>query len=129
MLEISHRNLSSIESISVLDSELDATIFIDITKADLASDGVLHPVGARHFAEQAKFVQEFTALSNTNAFQLMAPHISSKALASAFGSALNVEKLGIFKANVAIEEQMEQQRLAQGAQEQLDVEAAQEPPA
>ena len=129
MLEISHRNLSSIESISVIDSELDATIFIEISKADLASDGVLHPVGARHFAEQAKFVQEFTALSNTNVFQFLAPHISSKALASAFGSALNVEKLGIFKANVAIEEQMEQQRLMQGAQEQLEVEAGQEPPA
>ncbi len=128
MLEAAHRNLTDIESISVLDSELDATIFIDISKADLGSDGVIHPVGARHFAEQARFVQEFTALSNTNAFQVMAPHISSKALASAFGSALNVENLGIFKANVAIEEQMEQQRLMQGAQEQLDVESAQEPP-
>lgn len=128
MLEISHRNLTDIESISVLDSELDATIFIDIGKADLASDGVIHPVGARHFAEQAKFVQEFTTLSNTNVFQFLAPHISSKALASAFGSALNVESLGIFKANVAIDEQMEQQRLAGAAQEQLDVEMAQEPP-
>tara|TARA_R110000823_G_C15952958_1_gene502562 strand:- start:38223 stop:39971 length:1749 start_codon:yes stop_codon:yes gene_type:complete len=125
MLEISHRNLQKIESISVIDSELDATIFIDIDKATLGSDGVIHPVGARHFAEQAKFVQEFTALSNTNAFQFMAPHISSKALATAFGSALNVEKLGIFKANVAVEEQMEQQKLMQGAQEQMDVENAQ----
>lgn len=127
MLEISHRNLTSIESISVLDSELDATIFIDVTKSDLGSDGIIHPVGARHFAEQARFVQEFTMLSNTNVFQSLAPHISTKALASAFGSALNVEKLGIFKANVAIEEQMEQQRLMAGAQEQLEVEASQEP--
>jgi hypothetical protein len=127
MLEISHRNLTNIESISVLDSELDATIFVNISKADLGSDGIIRPVGARHFAEQARFVQEFAALSNTAAFQLMQPHISSKALASAFGTALNVEKLGIFKANVAIEEQMEQQRLMQGAQEQLDVESAQEP--
>lgn len=128
MLEISHRNLTDIESISVLDSELDATIFIDISKSDLASDGVIHPVGARHFAEQARFVQEFTTLSNTNVFQFLAPHISSKALAAAFGSALNVESLGIFKANVAVEEQMEQQRLMGAAQEQLDVENAQEPP-
>lgn len=127
MLEVSHRNLTNIESISVLDSELDATIFINITKSDLGSDGIIRPVGARHFAEQARFVQEFAALSNTAAFQLMQPHISSKALAAAFGTALNVEKLGIFKANVAIEEQMEQQRLMQGAQEQLDVESAQEP--
>lgn len=128
MLNISHRNLTDIESISVLDSELDATIFIDISKADLGSDGVIHPVGARHFAQQSRFVQEFTALSNTAAFQFLAPHVSSKALASAFSSALNVESLGIFKANVAVEEQMEQQQLMGAAQEQLEVESAQEPP-
>jgi len=127
MLNIAHRNLKNIESISVLDSDTDATIFVDVSKADLGSDGILHPVGARHFAEQARFVQEFSALSNTAVFQLIAPHISSKALASAFGSALNVEKLGIFKANVAVEEQMETQRLLNGAEEQLEVEAGQEP--
>lgn len=127
-LEISHRNLQEIESISVLDSELDATIFIDVTKADLVSDGVIKPIGARHFAEQAKFVQEFAQLSNTNVFQVLMPHISSKALASAFASALNVEKLGIFQPNIAIQEQMETQQLVNATQEQMIMEEQQEPP-
>jgi hypothetical protein len=127
MLEVSHRNLKEVESIGVLDSELDTTIFIDITKADLTGDGILHPVGARHFAEQSKFVQDFANLANSNVFQVIAPHISSKALSKAFESALNVEKLGIFQANIAIQEQMETERLVRGAQEQLAVEEAQEP--
>lgn len=128
MLEVAHRNLVHVESIGILDSELDATIFIDITKSDLNGDGVIHPVGARHFAEQAKFVQDFANLSNSNVLNLLAPHISSKALAKSFASALNVEKLGIFQANIAIEEQMETERLMKGAQEQLVVEEQQEVP-
>lgn len=127
-LEISHRNLQEIESISIFDSDLDATIFIDITKDDLVADGIIKPVGARHFAEQAKFVQEFAQLSNTNVFQVLMPHISSKALASAFASALNVENLGIFQPNIAIQEQMETQRLVNASQEQMIMEDQQEPP-
>tara|TARA_R110000772_G_scaffold129472_2_gene237602 strand:- start:15813 stop:17558 length:1746 start_codon:yes stop_codon:yes gene_type:complete len=126
MLEVSHRNLVHVESIGILDSELDAVIFVDITKADLTGDGVIHPVGARHFAEQAKFVQDFAALANSNVLNLLAPHISSKALAQTFASALNVEKLGIFQANIAIQEQMETERLMKGSQEQMAVEEGQE---
>ena len=127
MLETSHRNLSQVESISVMDSELNAAIFIDITKADLTGDGVIRPVGARHFGEQAKFVQDFAALANSNIFQLLAPHISSVALASAFGAALNAEHLGIFQPNIAIEEAAETERLMRASQEQLGVEEQQEP--
>lgn len=127
MLEAAHRNLVHSESVGIMDNELDAVIFVDITKADIAGDGVIHPVGARHFAEQSKFVQDFANLSNTNVFQTIAPHISSKALAKAFESALNVEKLGVFQANIAIQEQMEAERLMRGAQEQMAVEEQQEP--
>tara|TARA_R110000851_G_scaffold165758_1_gene310825 strand:- start:7900 stop:9645 length:1746 start_codon:yes stop_codon:yes gene_type:complete len=126
MLEVAHRNLVHVESIGILDSELDAVIFVDITKADLTGDGVIHPVGARHFAEQAKFVQDFAALANSSVLNLLAPHISSKALAQTFASALNVEKLGIFQANIAIQEQMETERLMKGSQEQMAVEEGQE---
>ena len=125
MLEISHRNLQESESISIFDNELDAKIFIDVSKQDLVADGVIKPVGARHFSEQAKFVQEMANLSNTNLFQQLLPHISTKALSQAMGSALNVENLGIFQPNIALEEQMEQQRLLGAAQEQLAVEASQ----
>jgi hypothetical protein len=128
MLESAHRNMVKAESIGVLDTELDATIFMDITKDDLMGDGVIHPVGARHFSEQARFVQDMANLSNTTMFQYIQPHVSSKALAKALSEGLNVEKMGIFKANVAIEEQLEQQRLMGQAQEQLMVEGQQRVP-
>ncbi len=119
MLEQAHRNMAEPETLSILDNDLDVRVFQEITRDDLVGDGVIHPVGARHFAEQAKFVQEMVNLSNTGVMQIIAPHISSKALAKAMGSALNVEKLGIFEPNIAIQEQMETQRLARAAQEQM----------
>lgn len=122
MLEVAHRNLDRPETLSILDNELDATVFRQITADDIAGDGVIHPVGARHFAQQAKFVQDITNLSNTQAFQLVAPHVSSKKLAKAFASALNVEKLGIFQNNIALEEQAEMQRMQGAIQEQQEVE-------
>ncbi len=128
MLEQAHRNMSDPETLSIFDDELEVRVFQEITRDDLVGDGVIHPVGARHFAEQAKFVQEMTNLANTNIMQLLAPHISSKNLAKAFGSALNVEKLGIFEPNVAIQEQMETERLTRAAQEQMIAEEQQTQP-
>lgn len=129
MLESAHRNLQEIESIGILDSELEATIFVDISKADLVGDGIIRPVGARHFAEQAKFVQDFANLANSTIFQFIQQHVSGKALAKAFAASLNVEKLGIFQPNIALTEQMETERLVRAAQEQMIVEEQQEPPA
>jgi len=128
MLEVAHRNLDRPETIGVMDEELDATVFRQITADDIVGDGILHPVGARHFAEQAKFIQNITTLSNTPAFQMVAPHVSAKALSKAFASALNVEKLGIFKPHVALEEQMEMQKLSGAMEEQMMVEQQQASP-
>lgn len=128
MLEQAHRNMNEPETLGIFDDELEVSIFQEITRNDLVGDGVIHPVGARHFAEQAKFVQEMVNLSNSNVMSLLAPHISGKALAQSFSSALNVENLGIFQPNIAIQEQMESERLAKAAQEQMAVEDGQESP-
>ena len=128
MLEISHRNLIHIESIGIFDNDVEAVIFIDIGKNEITGDGIIRPVGARHFAEQARFVQDLANLSNTNLWQFVEQHVSSKALAKALASSLNVEKLGIFQANIGIQEQMETERLVRATQEQLITEEQQEQP-
>lgn len=128
MLEVAYRNMTKAEQIPVMSAELDEVVFRTLTPEDLVGDGVLHPVGARHFKEQAKFVQEMTTLTNTGAMQLLAPHISAKALSKAFASALNVEKLNVFKPYVALEEQQEQERLMKQMQEQSIMEDQQTVP-
>ena len=57
MLEESRRNLVA-DTFKTTDPETGADIFVDITREDLMSAGNLRPVGSRHFAEQAKFIQE-----------------------------------------------------------------------
>lgn len=128
MLEQTHRNMTDSETLKVLDNELDIRVFQTITRDDLVGDGVIHPVGARHFAEQARFVQEMSGLANSNIMQMLAPHMSGKALSKAFASALNVEKLGIFEPNVALAEAMETQRLQRNLQEQSIAEENTAPP-
>lgn len=118
MLEQTHRNMIDPEVLRVLDNDLDIQVFQTITRDDLVGDGVIHPVGARHFAEQAKFVQEMSNLANSGLMQLVAPHLSGKAISKALASALNVEKLGIFEPNVALAEAMETQRLQRNLEEQ-----------
>lgn len=128
MLEQTHRNMTDSETLKVLDNDLDIRVFQTITRDDLVGDGVIHPVGARHFAEQARFVQEMSGLANSNIMQMLAPHMSGKALSKAFASALNVEKLGIFEPNVALAEAMETQRLQRNLQEQSIAEENTAPP-
>jgi hypothetical protein len=101
-------------------------IFQTVTKEDLKGTGKLMAVGARHFAEQARFVQELTqtiqALEN---IATVKPHISGIQVSKALEDALGWEKYRIVQPYVAIHEQMEGERVLQAAQEQVGAEAAQ----
>jgi hypothetical protein len=100
-------------------------MFIEVTKEDLIANGKLYPVGARHFAEQAKFVQELAQTVQTvQAIPTVAAHISGKAIAKALEENLGWMRYGIVKDNVAIMEQQETQQLINQAQEEMAAQAA-----
>lgn len=120
MLEESRRELAGTETIRVVDPDLGAESFIDVTKDELTAKGKLYPVGARHFAEQAKFVQELTqTLKTIEQLPTVKVHISGIAVAHALEEVLGWKQWGIVRENVAILEQAKTQRMVQTAQEQL----------
>ena len=125
MLEEGVRGLDTIEEIKVVDPELGTENFETITKADIVVKGKLTAMGARHFAEEARFVQELQqTLSSVANLPAVNAHFSGKAIAKAIGEVMGWNAYGIVKDNVAITEQQETQRLVNAAQENVTTEAS-----
>lgn len=124
MLEESVRNMSKAEPIKIVDPELGAEIFVDVTKKDLTGNGTLYPMGARHFADKAKFIQNLTqTLQIVYQIDDVATHISGKAIAQAINENMGWEAYNIVKDNVRISERADTQSLQRAAAEQEQVEA------
>jgi hypothetical protein len=65
MLELARRNLNESDTIRVLDESTQAVTFAKITKEDITARGKIKPIGARHFAQNAQIVQNFTQFANS----------------------------------------------------------------
>ena len=121
MLEVSVRNMQVVDTIRSVDKDTGVVEFADITKEDLQANGVIRPVGARHFAAQAQLMQNLTQLYTSPIGQMIAPHTSNKQLATVVEDLLGLDRYDLFKPNVAIEEQQETQGMVNQAQEDLAV--------
>ena len=125
MLAEAVRNFQGVENIRYVDADFNTEGFVEITKDDLMAAGKLYPVGARHYAEQAKFLQELAqTMAAIQAMPTVAAHISGKAIARALEENLGWQNYRIVSDNAMIFEQQETQRVMQTAQEDLQVEAA-----
>ncbi len=125
MLEEARRNLSGAEKVRVVDSDLGSEEFVEITKQNLTAKGKLFPVGARHFAEEAKFVQELTqTLTMLQNAPTVAVHISGLAAAKALEDKLGWSQYKLVRENIALIEQAKTKRLAATLEEQGAAEAA-----
>ena len=128
MLAESARNFEGVERIRTVDEDYNTEFFIEITKDDLVAKGKLYPIGARHFAEQARFTQELAQTIQTiQAIPSVASHISGKAIAKALEENLGWQNYNIVKTNAGIEEQAETQRLVNQLQEDIAVESQIDP--
>ncbi len=109
MLEMARRNLSESDTIRVLDQETQAVTFMKITKEDIVARGKIRPIGARHFAQNATILQNFTqfAASALGQNPLVTAHFSGKRIALAIESLLGVEKYKVFQPNIALYEAAE----------------------
>lgn len=123
MLEETHRNLDVPDVVRVLDDDLGAVQFINITKNDITAKGILRPVGARHFAEQANQLQNLVGVSNTPIWAETAAHRSNKEMARYLENILDIRGYTIFQPNVGVDEQKETESLMAQASEDLEVEA------
>jgi len=121
MLETSVRNMDGSDIIRVLDNELGFTQFLTITKEDITANGVIRPIGARHFAKQATDLQNLIGVFNSPIGQMVAPHTSGKNMARFVDDVVGLDAYNIFQPNVAIDEQAETQSLINQGAEDLEV--------
>jgi hypothetical protein len=122
MLAEAIRNFEGVERIRAVDEQFGTEDFVEITKDDLMAAGKIYPIGARHFAEQAKFIQELSqTVAAVQAIPTVAAHISGKAIAKALEENLGWQNYKIVQDNAMLFEQAESQQLINQMQEDLAV--------
>jgi len=124
MLAESVRNFEGVERIRSIDEDYGTVSFVEITKDDLMAAGKIYPLGARHYGEQARFVQELSqTMAAVQAMPTVAAHISGKAIAKALEENLGWQNYRIVQDNAMIFEQAETQRLMNQVSEDIQTEA------
>jgi hypothetical protein len=123
-LEQAVRNFDEVDIVRTLDEDLGVIQFKTITVDDITAKGILRPVGARHFAQQAQDLQNLVGVSQSPLWGLVVPHTSGKAMTKFIDDVLSLSGYNMFKDNVQVFEQQETMRLAQQAQEDLQMEAS-----
>lgn len=130
MLADAVANFEGVERIRSVDQDFGTEIYVEVTKDDLMAAGKLYPMGARHFAEQAKFIQELAqTIQVVQAIPTVAAHMSGKAIAKAIEENMGWLNYGIVRDNVSIMEQAETQRLINQSAEDIQTEAQVNPEA
>lgn len=115
MLELARRNLNTSDIIRTIDDQFGVELFKSITKDDIVGTGRIVPVGARHFAERARRVQNISQLYQLKlADPSVAAHMSGKEFARILSEELGEPTL--FSENIAVQEGMETQEAQQEAE-------------
>jgi hypothetical protein len=115
MLECGRRNMSTTNSLSMVDPSTGNTFFREISKEDIIGSGKISAIGARHFAERARRVQNLSQLYQLKlADPTVATHLSGKEFARIMSEELGEPRL--FGENIMITEQLETQQAAQEAE-------------
>ena len=117
MLEEAHRNFADSDIIRVIDDDIGVQDFQEISKEDITADGVLRPIGARHFAQKAQELQNLVGVFNSPLAQILAPHTSGIGLADFINDVIDLRGYNVFQPNVAIEEAQRTDAIATQAQE------------
>ncbi len=123
MLEKARRNMKASDIIRVMDDDIGVVEFMNINKEDITAAGKLVPVGARHFAAQSQLMQNINGVFSSPVGEMIAPHTSTKKLATMVEEVMQVEKFGLFQDNIGVTENAETQKLANASQESVDVDA------
>lgn len=117
MLEVAHRNFPILDTIRIIDDDLGVQQFQEISKEDITADGILRPVGARHFAQRAQELQNLVGVFNSPIGNLILPHTSGIGLSQFVNDVVDLRGYNIFGNNIAVAEQQETQALATQAEE------------
>lgn len=128
MLETARRNLDITDIIRIADSETATTDFLSVTREDIVANGVVRPVGARHFAKQAQDLQNFMMVANSPLWATVAPHTSAKGVTDFIDDVTGLQGYNIFSPNAGIMEAAETQSMSNRVQEEVIVQDTTPPP-
>lgn len=100
-------------TIRTIDDKFGAEIFVDVTQADLAANGRLKPVAARHFAEKAERIQNLTSFfqSPIGMDPAVNVHFSGIKTARLVEDLIDIEEYQIVQPYIRISEQAEAAQL------------------
>lgn len=124
MLEMAHKNFVETDLIRVIDNDLGVASFKRITKEDITATGILRPIGARHFSQKAKELQNIIGVFNSPIGNMIAPHTSAIEMSKYIEDTLDIRGYDLFRPNVAIAEQKETQSLVEQGSEDIETEMA-----
>jgi hypothetical protein len=119
MLEQARRNFDGKDQVLIMSDAADAKVWSTITVADLASNGIVKPVGARHFAETAQMMQNLQNILNGPMGEKLAPHLSGVQLAKTVEDLLGIERYSLFSPNIAVTENQQTQTQINNAKEEV----------
>jgi hypothetical protein len=119
MLEEAHRNFPMSDVVKIVDNDLGAIQFREVTKEQITADGILRPIGARHYAQKAQELQNLIGvLNNQFIVENIAPHTSGIALTEFINDVTDIRAYQIFSPNIAVFEQQRTEGLVNEAQEE-----------
>lgn len=124
MLETARRNINAGDTIKVVDNDFGAATFVAITREDITAIGKLRPMGSRHFAARSQLLQNLNGIFNSSIGQIIQPDLSRKQLTKLIEETMGLSKYQLFRDNVAVQEQLETQRLVQQGNISLQDEAS-----
>lgn len=124
MLEQAQRNMDVSDVVRVMDNDVGAEIFRSITVEDITANGLLRPIGARHFSKKANDLQNLSQTMASPLGQMIQPHTSAMELTRFVEDALDLRGYDIFSENVNIQEQQRTQSAVNLAQENVAAEQA-----
>ena len=128
MLETARRNLDITDIIRIADNETATTEFLSITREDIVANGVVRPIGARHFAKQSQDLQNVMTIFNSPIGQMIMPHTSAKGMTDFVNDITGLEGYNIFAPNAGIMEAAETQSMSNRVQEEVMVQDTAPPP-
>lgn len=120
LLELARRKMTS-SQFRVFDDELKSSSFMSISPDDIAGNGTLRPMAARHFAEKAERIQNLNSFfqSPLGQDQAVSVHFSSIKVAKMVEDLLEISEYELVTPYIRLAEQADAQRLAQAAEEQV----------
>lgn len=114
------------EIVRTFDEELGVEAFLNVTEEDLMAEGLVRPIGARHFGQQAQILQNLNQALAGPMGAIIAPHMSGKQIARLLEDSLQLQRYSIVRPYVALTEAAEGQRLGGALEEEVAVEQATE---